>query len=113
LIRFLSHLFKIPYETCKSCETLKQQLEFERSEKKELLDTIIKIVNPKVTESVPVEINPVMSTSGLFSRRRAALEERDRQEAQTKRESKNIGRPDIEITKLETELEIEKASEAK
>ncbi len=107
MLRFFCVLFKIPYETCQSCETLKQQLSFERSEKKELLDTLLKITNPKVIVEQPqVELSPVIQTSGLFSRRRAALEERDRIAAQKLKESTNIGRPDDNISKLESELGI-------
>ena len=110
MIRFLSFLLNKPYEPCKSCETLKQQLEFERSEKKELLDTILRIVNPKVVESEPVrELTPIVNTTGLFSRRRAALEARDRHEAQILAQSKNVAKPDIteSIEQLENELGLD------
>lgn len=105
-----------PYETCKSCETLKQQLEFERSEKQKLTEVLLNIINPKIAiqDNPPVEIAPVIQTSGLFARRRAALEARDRQEASLLKEAKHLGKPDNKrddiidkkIEELETELNI-------
>jgi len=112
LIRLFLRLFGIrDFEVCASCETLKQQLEFERAEKKQLTDTLLSIVHPKVIEQPVVEMSPIIQSSGLFSRRRAALEERARQEAKILREDKHIGHPDININKsteaLEKELGIE------
>lgn len=127
MIRLLLRLFNIrDFEVCKSCETLKQQLEYERSEKKQLTETLLNIINPKVIEQPPVVLNPVAQTSGLFSRRRAAMEEKDRQEARILAERKHIGVPDSvvsnppndpklgygsggnsQITNLEQELGIE------
>jgi len=107
-----------PYETCKSCETLRAQLAYVNDEKRQLTETLLNIVQPKVVESAPIEINPVISTSGLFSRKRAALEARDREESRILRESKNLGKPDILISKkdesiknLENELGIEEEKE--
>lgn len=95
MLRFLCFLFNKPYETCKSCETLKQQLEYERSDKKQLTETLLAIVHPKPIEATPVEFNPVIQSSGIFNRRRSALEAADREQAKIIRESKNLGRPDI------------------
>lgn len=95
MIRLLLRLLGIDdFEICKSCETLKQQLEYERSEKKQLTETLLNIVSPKTIESAPVILNPVAQSAGLFSRRRAALEEKDRQEARILAEAKHIGKPD-------------------
>lgn len=107
MIRFISFLFNKPYETCKSCQTYKEELAYERSEKKELLDTLLKLVSPKVVEQPVVELENIESRSVLFSRRRAELEARDRKEAEIKSSSKNIGIPDSQIAKLETELGIQ------
>lgn len=125
MIRFLSFLFNKPYEPCKSCETLKQQLEFERSEKKELLDTILRIVNPKVVEAPAVEMTPVNVTTGSFTRRRAILEQKDREEARIKKQSPFLASEDkvtiagntsitatSDIDKLEKELGIEETEKA-
>lgn len=95
MIRLLLRLFGIrDFEVCQSCETLKQQLDFERSEKKQLTDTLLAILSPKVVEAAPVEINQINQSALLFSRRKAALEERDRIEAKTLKESRNLARPD-------------------
>lgn len=116
MIRFLTFLLGRPYETCKSCETLKEQLVYERDNNKQLTDTLLKIISPKAIEANPIEIAPITQSAGLFSRRRAALEERDRQEARILSEGKHIGRPDIlksdyvgsaKIEKLEKELGVE------
>ena len=115
MIRLLLRLFNIrDYEVCQSCQTLKEQLAFERAEKRELTDTLIRIINPKAIEQPPIELQPVLQTSGLFSRRRAAMEARDREEARILNQSKNLGQPDDkfkEIEKLETELGVEDQKE--
>jgi hypothetical protein len=118
LIRLLLRLFRIKdFEVCRSCETLKQQLDYERDTSKRLTDTLIAIVSPRViAENPPVEVNPISTTSGMFSRRRAALEERDRQEARVKKDSKHLGKPDdlgsgelkgVTIEQLEKEVGID------
>jgi len=116
MIRFLCFLFNKPYETCKSCETLKQQLAYERDEKQKLTNTLLEIIRPKVVEAAPVELNPINQTAGLFSRRRAVMEAKDRAEAQILAEKRHIGLPDIikteyigsaQIQNLEQELGIE------
>jgi tRNA/tmRNA/rRNA uracil-C5-methylase (TrmA/RlmC/RlmD family) len=111
MIRFLCFIFNKPYETCKSCQTLKEQLAYERDEKRQLTETLLRIVSPKIEVQQEIrEIEPVIQTSGLFSRRRAALEARDREEAKILKTSTNLGKPDDklkEIEKLETELGIE------
>lgn len=113
MFRLLTHLLGKPFEECKSCETLKQQLEFERAEKKELTKTLLDIIHPSTSvqnSSNSSESIPVVSTSGLWARKRAALEERDRMAAATARLSKNLAKPDNpiqgEIEKLESNLGI-------
>ena len=95
MIRLLLRLLKIQdFEVCASCETLKQQLLFERDEKKRLTVILIEIIKPKTVESVPVEIQPIAQSSALFSRRRSALEAQDRERARILKEGRNIGQPD-------------------
>ena len=115
MIRLILRLFGITdFDTCKSCETLKQQLEFERSEKKQLTDTLLNILSPKVVEASPVELAPIVNSGGLFSRRRAALEAKDREEAKILKEAKFIGKADgikdiktnESVAKLEEEFGI-------
>ena len=113
MIRFLTFLLGKQYETCKSCETLKEQLAFERDEKKRLTDTLLNIINPKALEQPVVELQPIINSGGLFSRRRAALEAQSRESARIIAEKKHIGVPDNmknndkSISKLEKELGIE------
>ena len=110
---------KSSFEPCKSCETLKQQLDYERANNKELQATLINILKPQITEAPVVEIAPVSQTSVLFSKRRAALEEKDRLSASIVRSSKHLAQPDNalhaikedkideNIDKLEKELGIQ------
>ncbi len=112
MIRLICFLLGKDFEPCKSCETLKQQLAIANEDRERLTDSLLNILQPKVVESVPVELNPVTQTAGLFSRRRAALEAKDRHDAQILAGSKSLGKPDIEalknINELEAELGIEK-----
>ena len=115
MIRFICFLLGKDYEPCKSCETLKQQLDFVNVEKKELTETLLSIVKPKVYEAPPQEIQPISNTSALFSRRRAALEAKDRESAKILRGSTNLGKPDDrlkDIEKLEDELSIQHEEKA-
>jgi hypothetical protein len=110
MIRFISFLLGRPYDPCKGCAILQHQLLIANEDRERLTNVLLQILQPKAVESAPVEINQIAQSSALFSRRRAALEERDRQEAAIKKNSTNIGRPDDslkDINKLETELGIE------
>ena len=115
MLRLILRLLGIKdFEVCKSCETLKQQLEYERSEKKQLTDTLLAIVSPKVIETAPVEVNQIIQSAGLFSRRRAILEQRDREEAKILKQANHLGKPDDnlkKIDKLEQELGIQEERE--
>jgi|SRR5579863_855413 len=113
MLRFLSFLFGKPFEPCKSCETLKEQISYYRDENKRLTDTLLSIVKPKEVEAAPVEINPVGQSSALFSRRRAALEAKDREEAAIIARRQHIALPDNprmtgKITNITTVDELEK-----
>ena len=94
MLRFISFIFGKPYEPCKSCETLKQQLDYLRDDNKRLTDTLINILQPKVVEATPQIIEPVAQSSALWSRKRAALEAKDRQEAFILAQKKHIAMPD-------------------
>ena len=112
MTRFILRIFGIKdFESCQSCINLKEQLVFERSEKTRLIDTLIQIIKPKEVEAAPIEVNQIQSSSALFSKRRAAAEQRDREEARILRNSTNLGKPDRNnlggIEKLEQELGIE------
>lgn len=95
MIRLLLRLLGIrDFEICLSCETLKEQLSYERSEKRQLTETLLNIIQPKVVESAPLEINPIIQSSGLFARKRAILEQKDREAARIRQDSKHLGKPD-------------------
>ena len=94
MIRFLSFLFNKPYETCKGCEILKQQLALANHEKKDLTDTLLSLIKPKVYEQPPTELQPMQPKFTTFSKRRAALEAASREEARVLASSNLIGRPD-------------------
>jgi len=92
---------------------LKEQLSYEREEKAKLTETLLNIINPKVIVNQPVvELAPITTSAGSFSKRRAILEEKDRLEAKIQRESKVLARPDFvqktdnSILNLEHELGI-------
>lgn len=116
MFRFISFLLGRQYEECKGCEILKQQLYIVNEEKRQLTQTIIDIVKPQppaiqhVTSGTTVPITAVSS----FSRRRAAREVRDREEAKALRDSPFIAKPDDindkivdnAVEKLEKELHL-------
>ena len=118
MIRFITFLLGRQYEPCKSCEILKQQLEFVNAEKKELRETLLAIVKPQpqivqaVSSSQQIQI-PAVST---FSRRRSILESRDRETARTLKDSSLIAKSDDvvkQINNLEKELGVENETEEK
>lgn len=114
MIRFLLFLLgKQGYEECKSCETLKLQLEIANLEKKELTSTLLGLLKPKVYEAPPTELKATLPQLTTWSRRKAVLEQRDREAARIQANSKVIGRSDSEISKLEGELGINEAEEEK
>ena len=116
MIRFIMALLGKQYEPCKGCEVLRQQLAVVNEEKKELTQTLIEIVKPK-----PPEITRVISGQPVslpvatsFSRRRAILENRDREAAKVIKESPFVAKPDDPrdrtidnaVEELERELNI-------
>lgn len=107
VINFIQKLFDLRNS---EIQTLKEQLQFERERVKELTDILVNIVQPKVVEAqTPVVVNPLAQTTGLWGRKRAILEERDRHEAAIKKNSELLGKPDDqlkEINKLEEELGV-------
>lgn len=112
MIRFLSYLFGWKdYEDCKSCNVLREQLKIVNEEKKELTQTLIKLFKPEpvVAQANPVVLQPIANTAGLWSKRRAALEEADRQKLRASQDKVFAGKPDVteSIDKLERELGID------
>lgn len=100
MIRLLMFLFGKQYEECKSCETLRLQLKIANEDRERLTQTLIDILKPKVVEAAPIVLENMAGQSSLFSRRRAALEERDRLEAQVATSSTYIKKPDDQLRKV-------------
>lgn len=103
MLRFISHLIGKPYETCKSCETLKSQLNIVNLERQQLLDTILGLVKPEVI----VNQNPITVTGAVGPK---AVPWRIRQqelERNSRAEAKTVRNREEEIAKLEAELNIE------
>ena len=65
MFRFITFLLGREYEECKSCVTLKEQLLFERDEKRRLTDVLLDIIKPKTYEAPPVELNQIAASSAL------------------------------------------------
>ena len=82
-------------DSCKSCETLRKQLEITNYEKNELLNTILGLVKPEVIQHTPTIIEPVKNKSIPWHVRQKALEEEDRVKAKIERrikeEEKELG----------------------
>jgi len=119
LIRLFLRFFGIKdFEQCKSCETLKQQLEFERAEKQQLINTLVEIVHPKppIVEQPPQMLTQIPMGATTFTRRRAALEALERANAKILGEKRFVKEPDSqqtakEIETLEKELGVEEQPE--
>lgn len=103
MIRLLLRLLNIKdYETCKSCETLresretlKQQLDLANNEKRELMNTLIQLTKPNVivpSEEVKI-LEKAPQAAGTFSRRRSILENMERKKANITKTSPYIVQP--------------------
>lgn len=117
MVRLLLRLFGIKdFETCASCETLKQQLDLANTEKLQLTETLLSLVKPQVLQQNPVLI-PTMESSPagkLFSRRKIELEESNRRKNEISKDSPFVARPDSNketgnnhVTGLQSVEEIE------
>jgi len=115
MIRLLLRLFRIKdFEPNETISVLKEQLKIANEENHRLTDTLLNILQPKAVEATPIELNQIASSSAIFSRRRAALEAKDREEARIIKSSTNLGKPDfvtdkITTEQLEKELNVEEA----
>lgn len=86
-------------------------LEYERAEKRELSNILISILQPKLVEQPPAELEPIEPKAMLWSRRRVKLEREDAENARIKKNSTLMGRSDDSISKLETELGVSEVEE--
>lgn len=108
MTRLIMFLLGKNYEPCKSCATLEKQLEYEVAKNKELTETLISILKPKVVEAAPVEVANFKPVGVTFSRRRAILEEQERQKSKVLQNNPLVAKSDDSIQKLEEELGVEK-----
>lgn len=75
MIRLLLRLLNIrDFEVCQSCEVLKQQLAITNAEKKELTETILSLVQPKIIQTPNVQVPAFENNAKRFGQRRAELE---------------------------------------
>lgn len=95
MFRFISHIMKLNFEPCKGCEVLKQQLELSNSQNKELTDTLLQLIRPRVVEHPTVEVQSTQVVAGTWTRKKAMLEEQERVKARIARESPFIAKSDI------------------
>lgn len=102
MLRFISHLFKLNYETCKGCEILKQQLAIANENNNRLEETLIGLLNPKVIEQPIREVPPLKKQATTFTQRREILEAKDRQTTQVLKTSPFVAKPDDIIKAVES-----------
>jgi hypothetical protein len=83
---------------CRTCEILEKQIEYERARSLELTTTITSLLKPApiILQEKPETIVPT-SVATSWSRKRAALEQRDRLQASLNKNDKLQAKPDDEI----------------
>lgn len=75
MLRLFLRLLNIrDFESCKSCETLRIQLEIANEEKKEMTQTLLGLIQPKVYEATPINVPAFAKQASTFSQRRPMLE---------------------------------------
>lgn len=131
MIRLLLFLFGKDYkdyEPCHTCQILQEQLDYERITNKELIAAMVGLVKPEPIVIQPPEVLHPVHTVGLWSKRRAELEKRERVEASIKKDKSNpfaakldevkkeepapvVTIKDDSINKLEEELGLNDAAE--
>lgn len=109
MLRFISFLLGKDYESCKSCEILKQQLEITNNEKKDLLDTLLNLMRPKVAPQENIELEPLKPKFMSITRRRVALENSARIRAQASK-SLLAATEETPLEQLEREVGVSDAS---
>lgn len=102
MIRLFLRLLRIKdFEPCASCSVLKAELEFARSEKRELLDTIINLTKPNVVvpQGEQKVLTQVPIAAATFSRRKNILEEQHKIKGDVLRTSTHVALPDDQVKK--------------
>ena len=116
IIRFIAFLLRRDYEDCKGCEVYKTQIKLLAENNKQLQDTLLGLLQPKIVPQVQRDVMPFQARGGLWSRRKKEFEEQDRLKAKAIKDSDNIGLPDglseakvvaTTVEDLESELEID------
>ena len=114
MLRFICFLLGKTYESCKSCETLRVQLDYERSNNAELLASLLNIAKPTVVEQHAKEIEPIRPKAIPWHKKQQMLEEQKRMEARVLRQravdEKNESSVIKDIERLEAELGVESVS---
>jgi len=93
MLRLIYHYFGM--DSCKSCETLRAQLEIANFEKSQLLDRLLKISEPEIVHAAPTFAIP-KPKARTWDMQRKTLEEQERVAAKTLKDIKD----------LEKELEV-------
>lgn len=105
MIRFLTFLLNKPYESCKGCETLKQQLDIVNKEKADMLETLLNLARPQIQHVDPVVMAPLNKTAIPWHKRKQMLEAEDAHAAKLREQNNKLVTvsPD-KVNKLEEEL---------
>jgi hypothetical protein len=94
MIRLLLRLLKITdFETCKSCEILKQQLLIANVEKKELTETLLSLIQPKIIQEPSINVPAFEDKGKRFGQRRAELERQHSAQRDVRERSPFIAKP--------------------
>jgi hypothetical protein len=109
MLRFISFLLGKPYESCKSCETLKEQLKIMQEQNKDLLYTLIDRSKPEVRPLNIEKMEPIKPKHIPWSVTQKSLERKDREQFNEQLKRNNPGIAD-EVDKLEKELGVSDAS---
>lgn len=92
---------------CESCETLREQLARANEEKKQLLETILESVKPKVEVPVQTEVKLEQPRQMPWRVKREMLEAEDRQKAMLLKKKENeLSIDKTELKELEKEMDI-------
>jgi len=106
MLRFICTLFKIPYETCKSCETLKQQLTLANEQNKDLTKTLLGLIEPEPIMIQQPNLKPTIPKTAIFARRRAEMERADREAARLVKSSQFVAKPDDNDKEVDKDLKV-------
>jgi len=104
MLRLLYHYFGM--DNCKSCETLKIQLEISNHEREELLKTILGLVKPEVIPSQVITTAPLKTSSLPWHIRKKMLENESKIQAsineRIKKDEKELGIVDLVDKEIES-----------